>query len=231
MLTPVQDARLLVEAYPAAPDPVQLSALIAHELKDPSADYSLAGVPAPELAGLLPAGLSALSALPYVVPGPREPSHMLTYCRLEHQVAKGPAILIMLLARSGMLMPIKLSRLLHGFYLNCLVQHVTVLICPSFPLKKHNCRCQCHCGGQAVRHASGQYRHNRLFLETRHETTSFLLRCCNHAELLRVHLHIDLQIASQASPYPGVEYSSEENACSIKKTPVCVSLLRNEGTA
>ena len=71
VLTPVQDARFLAEAYPAAPDPVQLSTMVAHELNDPSADYCFANLPVPDMAGLPPPGLSALSALPYV-PAPRE---------------------------------------------------------------------------------------------------------------------------------------------------------------
>ena len=70
VLTPVQDARMLAEAYPAAPDIVQLSLLVAHELRDPSADYSFASLPAPDMGGLPPPGLSALSALPYV-PAPQ----------------------------------------------------------------------------------------------------------------------------------------------------------------
>ncbi len=57
---------MLAEAYPAAPDIVQLSMLVAHELRDPSADYSFASLPAPDMGGLPPPGLSALSALPYV---------------------------------------------------------------------------------------------------------------------------------------------------------------------
>ncbi|CAK0782705.1 hypothetical protein CVIRNUC_005900 [Coccomyxa viridis] len=66
VLTPVQDARLLVEAYPAGPDPVQLSTLVAQELNDSSADRAILGLPAAGLGGLPPPGLSALSALPYV---------------------------------------------------------------------------------------------------------------------------------------------------------------------
>ena len=71
VLTPVQDARFLAEAYPAAPDPVQLSTMVAHELQDPSADYCFATLPGPEIGNLPPPGLSALSALPYV-PAPHE---------------------------------------------------------------------------------------------------------------------------------------------------------------
>ena len=66
VLTPVQDARLLVEAYPAGPDPVQLSTLVAQELNNSSADRAILGLPAAGLGGLPPPGLSALSALPYV---------------------------------------------------------------------------------------------------------------------------------------------------------------------
>ena len=73
VLTPVQDARFLAEAYPAAPDPVQLSTMVAHELNDVSADYCFASLPVPEMGGLPPPGLSALSALPYL-PAPREQS-------------------------------------------------------------------------------------------------------------------------------------------------------------
>lgn len=71
VLTPVQDARFLAEAYPAPPDPVQLSTMVAHELKDPSADYSFASLHVPDMGGLPPPGLSGLSALPYV-PAPQE---------------------------------------------------------------------------------------------------------------------------------------------------------------
>lgn len=38
VLTPMQDARLLVEAYPLPPDPLLLSKLVAEELCDPCAD-------------------------------------------------------------------------------------------------------------------------------------------------------------------------------------------------
>ena len=73
MLTPVQDARLLAEAYPSAPDPVQLSTLVAHELQDPSADFALPGLTSPDMGGLPPPGLSALTALPIAyMPAPHE---------------------------------------------------------------------------------------------------------------------------------------------------------------
>lgn len=42
MLTPLQDARLLVDAYPLPPDPLLLSRLVAEELRDPSAHPSAA---------------------------------------------------------------------------------------------------------------------------------------------------------------------------------------------
>lgn len=45
ILTPVQDARLLVDAFPQPPDPLLLSRLVAEELRDPSAQFALEGVP------------------------------------------------------------------------------------------------------------------------------------------------------------------------------------------
>jgi len=92
VLTPVQDARMLAEAYPAAPDIVQLSMLVAHELRDPSADYSFASLPAPDMGGLPPPGLSALSALPYV-PAPQQHLQHLQQTQQPHQRTRKPEML------------------------------------------------------------------------------------------------------------------------------------------
>lgn len=45
ILTPVQDARLLVDAFPQPPDPMLLSRLVVEELHDPSAQFAIEGVP------------------------------------------------------------------------------------------------------------------------------------------------------------------------------------------
>jgi len=83
---------MLAEAYPAAPDIVQLSMLVAHELRDPSADYSFASLPAPDMGGLPPPGLSALSALPYV-PAPQQHLQHPQQTQQPHQRTRKPEML------------------------------------------------------------------------------------------------------------------------------------------
>lgn len=41
VLTPLQDARFLVDSYPSPVDPVLMSKLVAEELRDPSANHVL----------------------------------------------------------------------------------------------------------------------------------------------------------------------------------------------
>lgn len=61
VLTPVQDARLLVDAFPTSVDPCHLSRVVALELQDPCAD---AAVEADIFGDSLLSGLSGLDPLP-----------------------------------------------------------------------------------------------------------------------------------------------------------------------
>ena len=66
VLTPLQDARLLVDAFPCPVDPCHLSRVVALELQDPCADAALdVDALADVLQRLLP-GLSGLEPLPFL---------------------------------------------------------------------------------------------------------------------------------------------------------------------
>ncbi|CAL8470840.1 g10382 [Coccomyxa elongata] len=62
ILTPVQDARLLVDAFPQPPDPMLLSRLVAEELHDPSAQFAIEGVPSTVPGNLRPLLAPALDS-------------------------------------------------------------------------------------------------------------------------------------------------------------------------
>lgn len=88
VLTPLQDARLLVDAYPLPPDPLLLSRLVAQELGDPSAHATAAAAieaePPSAPGSLLPLA-PALPSLEFP-PLPGAAHHSLQLCSPSHSI-------------------------------------------------------------------------------------------------------------------------------------------------